>query len=66
MSDGELSAAMKARMQIKVYLVCMRRNLSKPGEPNVQIVAARLTHKAAQAIVDITPGTYIEKHVAVK
>lgn len=53
-------------MQIKVYLVCMRRNVAKPGEPNVQIIAARLTRSAAQAMVDATPGTYIEKHVAVK
>lgn len=56
----------KSRMQIKVYLVCMRRNLPKPGEPNVEIIAARLTHSAAQSIVDTRPGTYIEKHVAVK
>lgn len=67
MTDALLSETVtKARMQIKVYLVCMRRHIVKPGESNVQVVAARLTRSAAQAIVDATPGTYIEKHVAIK
>ena len=56
----------KKVMQIKVYLVCMRLSLSRPGQPNVKIIAARLTQSAAQAIVDATPGTHIEKHIAVK
>lgn len=68
-ATGQTSAGQpseKRAMQIKVYLVCMRLSLTRPGQPNVKIIAARLTQAAAQAIVDATPGTYIEKHVAVK
>lgn len=54
------------RIQVKVYLVCMHMNLSRPGEPNIKIIAARLTRAAAQEIVDRTPGTYIEKLFASK
>jgi hypothetical protein len=53
-------------MQIKVYLVLQLLNLAPPGQSNVRVVAARLTREAAQRIVDSTPGTFIEKHVAVK
>jgi hypothetical protein len=56
----------KGKMQIKVYLVCIRNNVAKAGEPNTKILAARLTREAAQRIVDLTPGSYIEKQVAVK
>lgn len=56
----------KRRIQVKVYLVCMRLNLARPGEPNIRIIAARLTRAAAQEIVDRTPGTYIEKMFASK
>jgi hypothetical protein len=53
-------------MQIKVYLVCLRLALARPGQPNTKIIAARLTQAAAQQIVDATPGSFVEKHVAVK
>jgi len=56
----------KGKMQIKVYLVLQRINLPRPGEPNVRIVATRLTRAAAQSVVDTTSGTYIEKQVAQK
>lgn len=56
----------KKPMEIKVYVVCQRRNLIREGEANVQLVAARLTRAAAQEIVDRTPGTWIEKLVATK
>lgn len=62
----DVSQDVKARMQIKVYLVCMRVNLPKGGEANVRIIAAKLTHKAAQDIVDKTAGSFIEKHIATK
>jgi hypothetical protein len=53
-------------MQIKVYLVMQRVGLPRPGEPNVKILAARLTRTAAQEMVDAIPGTYIEKQLASK
>lgn len=56
----------KKSMQIKVYLVFLRLSLARPGQPNVKVIAAKLTQVAAQQIVDRTPGSYIEKHVAVK
>jgi hypothetical protein len=59
-------AQSKGRMQIKVYLVCQRLALSKPGEPNTRILAARLTRSAAQELVDKVPGTFIERQTATK
>lgn len=56
----------KGKMQIKVYLVMQRQSLPRPGEANIRILAARLTRSAAQQIVDDTPGTFIEKHLALK
>jgi hypothetical protein len=64
--EAPTSPDKQSRIQVKVYVVCMRRNLFKPGENNVQIIAARLTRAAAQAIVDRTPGTFIEKLIASK
>ena len=55
-----------SKMQIKVYLVMQRVGLPRPGEPNVKILAARLTRTAAQEMVDAIPGTYIEKQLASK
>jgi hypothetical protein len=55
-----------SKMQIKVYLVLQRITLVRPGEPNVKILAARLTRTAAQEMVDAIPGTYIEKQLASK
>lgn len=62
--SGQLTE--KRKIQIKVYVVCQRRNLFQPGEPNITLLAARLTRAAAQEIVDRTPGSYIEKLVADK
>lgn len=56
----------KGKMQIKVYLVCQWNSLARPGEPNVRVIAARLTRSAAQNIVDSIPGTFIDKQLAVK
>jgi hypothetical protein len=53
-------------MQIKVYIVLQRNNVARDGEPNERIIATRLTRSAAQGIVDIHPGTRIEKHLATK
>jgi hypothetical protein len=61
-----LEAQPKGKMQIKVYLVVQRQTLARPGEPNTRIIAARLTRSAAQEIVDQIPGTFIEKHLALK
>lgn len=60
------NAQEKRRIQVKFYVVCMRRNLFAAGEPNIQLIAAKLTRAAAQEVVDRTPGTYIEKMVATK
>ena len=53
-------------IEVKVYVVCQRLNLAKPGQANIRLLAARLTRAAAQEIVDRNPGTYIEKLVANK
>ena len=66
MTQTESTTGTKGRMQIKVYLVMLPNNVAKPGEPNVTILAARLTREAAQKIVDVTPGSFIDKQVAVK
>jgi hypothetical protein len=62
---GQLTDKRKP-IEVKVYVVCQRRNIARPGEANVTLLAARLTRAAAQEIVDRTPGTYIEKLVANK
>lgn len=56
----------KGKMQIKVYLVIQHQTLAHPGEVNTRIIAARLTRLASQEIVNQMPGTYIEKHLALK
>lgn len=56
----------KKSIAIKVYLVMLRHNLPKQGEPNVEVIAAKLTREAAEAIRAKQPGTYIEKHIATK
>lgn len=63
---GEGNEKRKRRIQVKVYLVCQRRNLVPDGEPNINMLAAKLTRAAAQEIVDRTPGTYIQKMFASK
>jgi hypothetical protein len=63
--SGQLAEKRKP-IEVKVYIVCQRRNLAKPGETNVTLLAARLTRAAAQEIVDRNPGTWIEKLVANK
>lgn len=54
------------KMAVKTYVVLQRVNLPKEGEPTAKVIAVRLTHGAAQALVDELPGTYIEKHIATK
>lgn len=53
-------------MEIKIYTVMQRLNLPKPGQPNVRVMAVKLTMAAAQKIVDANPGTWVEKHLADK
>lgn len=51
---------------IKVYVVLQRMNLARAEELNCRIIATRLTKTAADEIRDRNPGTWVEKHVAVK
>ena len=53
-------------LAIKVYVVLQTMTLARHGEPNCRIIATRLTRAAAQDIHDANPGTWIEKHIAVK
>jgi hypothetical protein len=64
--DASGSDAGRGRMQVKVYLVLQRVGLPRNGEANVRILAARLTRTAAQSMVDKIPGTFVEKHLAMK
>lgn len=57
---------MSRPLLVKVYLVHERNNLPKKGEASSRVVAARLTAAAAQRIVDRRPGTWVEKHFAIK
>lgn len=56
----------KRPLAIKVYVVMQRINIVGGDELNSRIIAARLTSAAADDIVDKNPGTWVEKHVAVK
>lgn len=51
---------------VKVYVVMIRHNTARPGEPNRSIVAVKLSQKAAKTITDSIPGTYIERFIADK
>jgi hypothetical protein len=67
MPEAAPSGQLKRRsIEVKIYIVVQRRNLVREGEPNITLLAARLTRAAAQEIVDRTPGCYIEKLVANK
>lgn len=57
---------MPRAIAIKVYLVHEKNNLPKSGEASSRVVAARLTAAAAQRVVDRRPGTWMEKHFAIK
>ncbi len=56
----------KEPLAVKVYVVLQTMNMAREGEPNCRIIATRLTRAAAQEIHDENPGTWIEKHTAVK
>lgn len=56
----------KGEVRIATYLVFQRKNLFAEGEPNVAIVAAKLTRRGAEEIVAAMAGTYIEKVMAIK
>ncbi len=56
----------KRPLAIKVYVVMQRINIAHGDELNSRIIAARLTSAAADDIVKENPGTWVEKHVAVK
>lgn len=53
-------------LAVKVYVVLQTMNLARDGEPNSRIIATRLTREAADEVKDKNPGTWVEKHVAVK
>lgn len=54
------------KYRVKVYLVVRANNIAKAGEPNLEIVAAKLTQQAAQSYVDKHVGCRIQKHIADK
>ena len=56
----------RGRMSVKTYVVLQRVSFPKDGKPNAKIVDVKLTHSAAQALVDRVPGTWIEKYLATK
>ncbi len=51
---------------IKVYVVLQRINLTRGDEPNSRVIAVRLTRSGADEVRDGNPGTWVERHVAVK
>ena len=56
----------KRPMAVKVYVVLQHRNIPLDDGRNSEIIAARLTRSSAQEIVNMHPGTWIEKWVATK
>lgn len=66
MGGRENQGGARRPIAIKVYVVLQRDNLARDGQPNVSILAVRLTKKAAQEISDRIPGTKVEKHLAIK
>jgi hypothetical protein len=56
----------KRKIEVKVYLVIQRDHLVREGQPNIRVVAARLTRATAEAVRAKMPGTYIQRHIATK
>ena len=54
------------RYYTKVYLVMQRRNLAKGDEPNVVVLHVFLTSERAGKKVEEIPGTWVERHFAIK
>lgn len=50
----------------KAYIVLQRINVGAPGEPNVKVLAVRLNRATADEVVRRNPGTWVEKHIAIK
>jgi hypothetical protein len=58
--------AIKKKVQIKTYVVLLRNNMARDGEPNSSIIAVKLTRAAAELVANSIAGTWIERHVATK
>lgn len=56
----------KGRMAVKTYVVLQRIAFPKDGKSNCTIIGVKLTFSAAKELVDSVPGTWIEKHLAIK
>lgn len=56
----------KQSYNVKVYVVTVRVNTAKHREPNVKIIAAKLTLAAAQHLSDQIPGSEVHRLVADK
>lgn len=65
-AKDEDSETINRDWRVKVYVVVQKNNLALAGEPNINVLAAKLTRTAAQSIVDKMPGTSIIKLVADK
>lgn len=53
-------------LEIKVYVILQRLNVHAEGAPNTKVLATRLNLRSAQAVVDENPGTWMERHMAIK
>ena len=56
----------RGRMSVKTYVVLQHVAFPREGKPNAKIIDVKLTHAAAQDVVDRIPGTWIEKYLATK
>jgi hypothetical protein len=64
---GGIQGSQKAQgMQVKVYLVLLRSNTTNNSQPHERIIAVKLTRAAAEAIVEMNPGSYVHKVLATK
>jgi len=52
--------------EIKVYIVMQRMNVLTPEGDNLRIYDVCLTASEAQGIVDVVPGTYIDRRRVTK
>lgn len=54
------ATARKEGVRIKTYLVMLRRNLARDGEPNVCVIDVKLTRSAADAIANQIAGAWVD------
>ena len=66
MAEKEGTERRARPLQLKVYIVALRKSLVRDDAPNIEILDVKLTRKAAEEVRDRIPGTFIVKRLATK